>query len=412
MIPVEEALNKILFFVRELEPENKPILQCLGQVLSEAVFSGIDVPPLDNSAMDGFAVRAEDTYGASNNFLKILPVIDQVAAGYLASKKVVPQTAIRIMTGAVLPEGANAVVQFEDTDEVKRKSTGGEEAFIGISKQAIKGQNIRLKGEDIAKGKMILQKGTILRAAHIGVLASLGYLNVSVIRRPIVAVLVTGDELVDVGQPLVPGKIYNSNAYSLAAQIINYGGIPKILGIGRDSVESINRKIDNADGCDMLITSGGVSLGDYDVVKEVLAKRGKIELWTVCMKPGKPAAFGTITIGDKKILHLGLPGNPVSSMVTFEQFVRPAMLKMMGKEDIEKQSVQAIMDDDVINSDGRRVYVRVILYKKDGTYHARLTGPQGSGVLTSMVKANGLAIVPENTIGVKVGDSVKVQILD
>jgi molybdopterin molybdotransferase len=224
--------------------------------------------------------------------------------------------------------------------------------------------------------------------------------------------LVTGDELLDIGQPLSPGKIYNSNAYSLAAQIMWYGGIPKILGIGRDSFEAINQKIDSAEGCDMLITSGGVSLGDYDVVKDVLANRGKIELWTVCMKPGKPSAFGTIKVGDKKILHLGLPGNPVSSMVTFEQFARPAMFKMMGRNDIEKATIQAVMDDDVKNSDGRRIYLRVIVSKKDDTYHARITGPQGSGVLTSMAKANGLAIVPENTSGVKAGDIVKVQILD
>jgi molybdopterin molybdotransferase len=412
MIPVEEAQNKILSFIKVLEPEKKAILDCLGQVLAENVFSAIDVPPLDNSAMDGFAVRAEDTYGANSNTPIILPVIDQVAAGYIASKKVTPQTAIRIMTGAVVPDGADAIVQFEDTDEVARKNTGADQATIGIIRQADKGQHIRQKGEDISKGAIILPKGTMLHAAQIGVLASLGYSDISVIRRPKVAVLVTGDELLDIGQPLSPGKIYNSNAYSLAAQIMWYGGIPKILGIGRDSFEAINQKIDSAEGCDMLITSGGVSLGDYDVVKDVLANRGKIELWTVCMKPGKPSAFGTIKVGDKKILHLGLPGNPVSSMVTFEQFARPAMFKMMGRNDIEKATIQAVMDDDVKNSDGRRIYLRVIVSKKDDTYHARITGPQGSGVLTSMAKANGLAIVPENTSGVKAGDIVKVQILD
>jgi len=412
MIPVEEAQNKILSFIKILEPEKKAILDCLGQVLAEDVFSRIDVPPLDNSAMDGFAVRAEDTYGATSNTPILLPVVDQVAAGYIASKKVTPQTAIRIMTGAVIPDGADAIVQFEDTDEIARKNTGDDQTSIGIVKQATKGQHIRRKGEDISKGAMVLPKGTMLHAAQIGVLASLGYSDITVIRRPTVAVLVTGDELLDIGQPLSPGKIYNSNAYSLAAQILWYGGKPKILGIGRDSFEAINQKIDSAEGCDMLITSGGVSLGDYDVVKEVLAKRGKIELWTVCMKPGKPSAFGTITVGNKKILHLGLPGNPVSSMVTFEQFARPAMFKMMGRNDIEKETIQAIMDDDVINSDGRRIYLRVIVSKRDDTYHARITGPQGSGVLTSMSKANGLAIVPENTSGVKAGDVVKVQILD
>ena len=412
MIPVKEAQDKILSFIKVLEPEKKAILDCLGQVLAENVFSQIDVPPLDNSAMDGFAVRAEDTYGANSNTPILLPVVDQVAAGYIAGKKVTPKTAIRIMTGAVVPEGADAIVQFDDTEEIARKTTGADQATIAILKQAKKGRHIRRKGEDISKGTMVLPKGTILHAAQIGVLASLGYSDISVIRRPIVAILVTGDELLDIGQPLSPGKIYNSTAYSLAAQVTWYGGKPKILGIGRDSVEAINQKIDSAEGCDMLITSGGVSLGDYDVVKDVLAKRGKIELWTICMKPGKPSAFGTIRVGDKKILHLGLPGNPVSSMVTFEQFARPAMFKMMGRNDIEKETIQAIMDDDVKNSDGRRIYLRVIVSKKDDAYHARITGPQGSGVLTSMAKANGLAIVPENTSGVKAGDIVKVQILD
>ena len=412
MISVEEAQNKILSFVEVLKPEEKPILDCLGQVLSEEICSNINVPPLNNSAMDGFAVKAEDTYAASESSPILLPVIDQVAAGYLSTKKVKPKTAIRIMTGAALPDGANAVVQFEDTDEEIRKSSKGNTSIIGIMRQAKKGQNIRFKGEDIAIGMMVLPNGTLLRPSEIGVLASLGYSKALVIRRPVVAVLVTGDELIDIGQTLTPGKIYNSNAYSIAAQIKRYGGNHKILGIGRDSIESIDKKIDEARGCDMLITSGGVSLGDYDVVKDVLSKRGEIAIWTVHMKPGKPSAFGTITDGEKKMLHLGLPGNPVSSMVTFEQFARPAILKMMGIKNTAKPTIKAIIDDDVLNNDGRRIYARVIVSKTDNTFHAHLTGPQGSGILSSMIKANGLAIIPENTSGVKAGDIVQVQMLD
>ena len=411
MISVEEALEKILGYVQVLEPEEKPILSCLGQVLAEDVYSSIDIPPLDNSAMDGFAVRAEDTYGVSKSWPKVFPVIGEVAAGAMPHKELEPGTAIRIMTGAPLPKGADAVVQFEDTDEGTRKLPHGNSSQIGILRQVQKGLNVRLRGEDIAKGAIILEKGIILRPSEIGVLASVGHSTALVIRRPIVSVLATGDELVDVAQPLSPGKIHNSNTYTIAAQVLRYGGIPKILGIGRDSVESLNEKIGEGLDSDMLITSGGVSLGDYDIVKDVLAKRGEIAFWTVCMKPGKPLAFGIIGGGEKKVPHLGLPGYPVSSMVTFEQFARPVILKMMGKKNFTKPSIQAVIEDDVINTDGRRIFARAIVTKQGGQYHASLIRPQGSGILTSMAKANGLAIIPENTKGVKAGDIIQVQML-
>jgi len=412
MISVEEALEKILSYFEVLEPEEKPILDSLGQVMAEDVYSSIDIPPRDNSAMDGFAVRAEDTYGAGKSSPKVFPVIAEVAAGSMPDKELEPGTAIRIMTGAPLPEGADAVVQFEDTDEVTRKASGDDSSQIGILRQVGKGLNVRCKGEDIAKGALILRRGTVLRPSEIGVLASLGCLTALVIRRPVVSVLATGDELIDIDQPLPPGKIHNSNTYTIAAEILRYGGIPKILGIGRDSVQSLNKKISEALDSDMLITSGGVSLGDYDIVKDVLAKRGEIAFWTVCMKPGKPLAFGVIRSREKKVPHLGLPGNPVSSMVTFEQFARPAILKMMGKKNWAKPSIQAIMEDGVINTDGRRLFARVIVSKRDGRYYACLTGPQGSGILTSMARANGLAVIPEDSNGVKAGDMVEVQMLD
>jgi len=416
MISVEEALEKILSFVEVLDPEEKPILGCLGQVLVEDVYADIDIPPWDNSAMDGYAIKAEDTYGANKLSPRFIPVVGEIAAGRIADKELKPGTAIRIMTGAPLPQGADAVVQFEDTDELTRQSLHPL-SQIGILREAKKGLNVRRRGEDIAKGTLVLRKGTILRPAEIGVLASLGHSTASVIRRPIVSVLATGDELIEPGQPKLNGKIYNSNTYTIAAEVLRYGGIPEILGIGRDSVESLNRKIDESLTSDMLITCGGVSLGDYDIVKDVLAKRGQIALWTICMKPGKPSAFGVIRQGRKRLPHLGLPGNPVSAMITFEQFARPAILKMMGKENLAKPTVQAIMDDAVENTDGRRIFARVVLNLIQDTkvgeeYHACLVGPQGSGILTSMAKANGLAIIPENIPGVKPGDKVLVQMLD
>ena len=416
MISVEEALEKVLSCVEVLEPEQKPILDCLGQVLAEDVYSTIDIPPLDNSAMDGYALRAEDTRGASGSSPKYLIVVGEVAAGSMPTKEVRLGTAIRIMTGAPLPEGADAVVQFEDTDEVNRKSSRRDLSQIGILCQAEKGLNVRGRGEDIARGDLVLKEGKVLRPQEIGVLASLGRSNVLVIRRPTVAILATGDELIDVNQLLAPGKIYDSNTYTIAAEVTRYGGIPKILGIGRDSVQSLIEKIDGGLDADMLITSGGVSKGDYDIVKDVLAERGEIDFWTVCMKPGKPLAFGIMTKMERekkrKMPHLGLPGNPVSSMITFEQFARPAILKMMGKKTLAKPAIRAIIEDDVVNTDGRRIFVRVVVTRHGGQYHASLTGPQGSGILTSMTRANGLAIIPESSKGVKAGDMIEVQMLE
>ncbi|MFO7997053.1 MAG: molybdopterin molybdotransferase MoeA [Dehalococcoidia bacterium] len=416
MISVEEALEKILSYVEVLEPERKPILDCLGQVLAEDVYSTIDVPPLDNSAMDGYALRAEDARGAGESSPRYLTVVGELAAGSMPTERVRPGTAIRIMTGAPLPEGADTVVRFEDTDEVGRKSSGGDLSQIGILCPVKKGMNVRRRGEDIAGGDLILRKGTVLRPQEIGMLASLGRSTALVIRRPVVAILATGDELIGVDQPLAPGKIYDSNTYTIAAEVSRYGGIPRILGIGRDSVQSLTEKIDKGLDADMVITTGGVSKGDYDMVKDVLAERGEIGFWTVCMKPGKPLAFGTMTKmeggKEKKVPHLGLPGNPVSSMITFEQFARPAILKMMGKKNWAKPAIRAIIEDDIVNTDGRRIFARVVVTRRDGQYYASLTGPQGSGILTSMAKANGLAVILESSKGVKAGDVVDVQMLD
>jgi len=213
-------------------------------------------------------------------------------------------------------------------------------------------------------------------------------------------------------QPLLPGKIYSSNTYSLAAQVLSYGGIPRVLGIAPDDVGQLSRALRRGLSCDMLVTSGGVSLGDYDVVKQVLAAEGDISFWTVCMKPGKPLAFGTFRRnGKKNVPHLGLPGNPVSSMITFEVFGRPAILKMMGKRNLTRPSVTAVMESPIKNDDNRRIFARVIVSRREGKYFARLTGPQGSGVLTSVAKANGLAVIPETTKELNPGTTVDVMLL-
>ncbi|MCD6300258.1 MAG: molybdopterin molybdotransferase MoeA, partial [Dehalococcoidales bacterium] len=291
MISVEQALEKVLSYVSVLEEEERPILDCLGQVLAEDVYSSLSIPPLDNSAMDGYAVQSKDTGGASKKSPRFLRVIETVPAGSIARCEVEPGTAVRIMTGAPVPKGADSVVQFEDTDETSRPGDSGE---IGILKEAEVGLNIRQAGEDIATGSLVLTKGTVIRPSEVGVLASLGRSTVRVIRRPVVAILATGEELVDISQSLPAGKIYNSNSYSLAALVQRYGAIPKMLGIAQDREDSVVSRLRQGLDADMMITSGGVSLGDYDVVKDVLAKQGEIAFWTVRMKPGKPLAFGTL----------------------------------------------------------------------------------------------------------------------
>ena len=406
MISVEEALERVLSYVSILDSEEKPILQCLGQVLDEDVISKIDIPPADNSAMDGYAIRAEDAAGASPLSPVYLNVIGEVKAGDIAKEDVGALSALRIMTGAPIPRGADSVVQFEDTDEALRRERPPFQ--IGILHQVTKGQNVRRSGEDIASGQLVLKRGTVLRPAEIGVLASLGRETAHVIRRPLVAILATGDELVALGKPLPEGKIYNSNSFSIAAQVLRYGGIPQVMGIASDRIKDITDKLKRALSADMLLTSGGVSMGNYDVVKEVLAEQGEISFWTVRMKPGKPLAFGTI----KGIPHLGLPGNPVSSMITFELFARPAILKMMGKNNFSKPTIEATLDGRIINTDGRRIFARAIVSREGDSYVARVTGPQGSGILTSMSRANGLVIVPEDIDAVEQGEKVKVLMLD
>lgn len=418
VISVEEALEKVLNNISVLGEEERPILDCTGQVLAEDVSSEIDVPPLDNSAMDGYAVMAADLKGTSPDQPVILKVIDMVVAGGVPQKALEPGTAIRIMTGAPTPAGADTVVAFENTDETERVASSGKTpGEIGVRVEEKLGANIRKAGESISKGAVVLLRGTVIRPSEIGVLASLGKTRVKVIRRPLVAILATGDEITPLGEPLAEGKIYNSNSYSVAAQVRRDGGIPKLLGIALDNETSVVDKINQGLDADLLITIGGVSMGDYDVVKNVLARQGEIVFWRVRSKPGKPLAFGTIKKGAngeiaRGIPHLGLAGNAVSSMVNYELFVRPSILKMMGKKNLSKPVVEAIIEDKIKNDDGRRVFARVIVEKRDGQYYARLTGPQGSGILTSMALANGLAIVSEEKSQVTAGDRLKVMMLD
>lgn len=411
MISVDEALERILALAPVLPAERKPILDALGQVLAVDVYATYDIPPHDNAAMDGYAVRWEDTRGASDEHPAVLRVAGNLGAGYAPTLAVEPGTAIRIMTGAVVPPGASAVVQFEHTDEgqVQGGPPDTLRTEVKVFRPAGEWLNIRRAGEDVRKGALILRKGATIRPAEVGVLASMGVGQIDVVRRPRVAILSTGDELVDVDAPLAPGKIRDSNRYSLAAQVLRCGGIPLLLGISRDVEAELVAKLRAAQAsADMLLTSAGVSVGDYDFTKRVLSEEGEIAFWQVRMRPGKPLAFGRIG----NIPHLGLPGNPVSAMLAFELFGRPALLKMMGRTNLRRPAVEAILHGTVENRDGRRSFYRVFVEREQDQWHARLTGPQGSGILTSMALANGLLVVPEDVRQVREGDRVRVLMID
>ncbi|MDQ3855990.1 MAG: molybdopterin molybdotransferase MoeA [Chloroflexota bacterium] len=402
MLSVEEAGRRILGTFSVLPAEPAPLLDALGLTLAEDICATFDIPPLSNSAMDGYAVRAEDTLQATPDSPRRLRILSNLPAGYVSDRTVEPGTAIRIMTGAPVPEGADAVVQVELTDRQ------GDDVLVQA--EVARWRNVRHAGEDVRAGETVLARGARIRPAEVGVLASLGLERVPVVRRPKVGILATGDELLELGEPLAAGKIYNSNAYSTAAQVLEAGGVPVRLGVARDTQDSLRGKLGAAlqAGVDMLISSGGVSVGDFDLVKDMLAAEGEVDFWQVNMKPGKPLAFGRLA----GVPMLGLPGNPVSSMVSFELFGRPALHKMLGQPLSPRPQVTARLLDRYHKTDGRRHFLRVRVEERDGEHVARLTGEQGSGILTSLSRANGLAVVPESSAGLRPGDQVTVSMLD
>ena len=413
MLSVEQAYDRVMASFQGLGPEEKLLLDCMGQVLAEDIKSPLALPPLANSGMDGYALRHSDIAGASHENPSNLEVIGIVAAGHMPDKTVGPRTAIRIMTGAPVPDGADTVVPFEETDEVNRKRQGKPLNQVAIFADLPTGCNVRPAGEDISAGTLVLEKGIVVRAAEVGVIASLGMDRVKVIRRPVVAVLATGDELETAGKPLSAGKIYDSNSFSVAASIVDAGGIPKILGIARDNLADLTAKLAATSEADFVVTSAGVSKGDYDIVKDVLNQRGEMNFWSVRMRPAKPLAFGHLNgPAGKRIPLMGLPGNPVSAMVAFEMFARPAIRTMLGKAKMPRPMVAGVLTAPIRNEDGRRVYARVEVEFKDGRYQATPTGPQGSNILTSMSKANGLAICPEDLTGKNAGEQVQIIMLD
>lgn len=400
MRPVEEALKIVLDSVKVLGTERIPMQDSYGRVLAEDIHSGIYLPPWDNSAMDGYAVRWEDIKGASKDRPGKLRIVSDVRAGVMPDKPVRQGEAIRIMTGAPVPDGADTVVRVEDT-----KYEGD---VVTIFRSGKKGENIRKKGENVKKGDSVLEKGTLIGPGQLGSMAMVGKPVVTVYRRPAVMVMSTGDELADLDEALTENKIPNSNSYAVASQVLDAGGVPYNLGIARDNKESLREKIGQGLAGDMLIVSGGVSVGQYDFVKDILKEYGiDMKFWTVGIRPGHPIAFGTV--GDRPIF--GLPGNPVSTMVTFEVFVRPALLKMGGYTSIFRPVVDAVAEEEFSDRPGRTHYVRSIVRYENGKYYVRSTGTQGSGVLMSMAYANCFMVLPPDKEKVLPGETVKIQLL-
>jgi molybdopterin molybdotransferase len=409
MLSVAEARARILEHFHPLPTETIPLALAAGRVLAEDVIAAQPVPPFANSSMDGYAVRLRDVAAASREQPVRLAVSGDIPAGAPIPPPLAQGTAARIMTGAPVPEGAEAVVPVEDTDDRRDHSGAPPPAAIRVFKNASAGANIRPIGQDVRAGQVVMSAGTVLRPAEVGVLAALGRAHVRAHRRPVVAILSTGDELCEVEAEPRPGQIRDTNSYTLSAAVEQYGGRALRLGIARDRAEDVRAKLLGAAerGADLILSSAGVSVGAYDVVKEVVEAEGALDFWRVRMRPGKPVAFGNL----RGIPFFGLPGNPVSALVSFEVFVRPALLKMAGHRQLEKPALRAALLEPM-RSDGRESYLRVVVERRGEGYAARSTGDQGSAVLTSLVKANGLLIVPEGVTEVKAGEVLPVWLLD
>lgn len=400
MIQVQEALEIILSKIQFKGTEKVPLSQTLGRVLCEDIVARRPNPPLDNSAMDGYALIAEDVLSATADHPVKLEVLEDIQAGHVGQSMIESGKAARIMTGAPIPLGANAVIMQEDTD-----ANGN---YVLIKDKVEVEENIRLAGEDVREGDVVIEKGVTIRPAHIGMMAVVGRSNIYVAQRPSVAIISTGDEIKDLDETLTGPCIYNSNGYMLEAQVRSAGGVPVYLGIAPDREDVLLEKFNQALKSDLVISSGGVSVGDYDLVKASLKKMGQDMLfWKVAMKPGKPLAFGKI--GATPVF--GLPGNPVSSFVSFEQFVRPAIGKITGGTDIANKTVEARLTQTIHKKPGRQHFLSSRIFWDKGEYTVSPNTEQGSGILKSMSNANALLVFPQDATELREGAIVTVQLL-
>lgn len=402
MLSVQEALQRILSHVDVLETEKVPIVKAAGRIMAEDILAPVDLPHFANSAMDGYAVRATDVEAVP----VVLQVVEDIPAGHAPQVALKEGQAARIMTGAALPPMADAVVPVEATSEQQFRETAPATVEIEVTVKPY--DYVRLVGEDVRSGEMVLQQGRRLRPVDVGMLAALGYTGVVVYRRPRVAVISTGDELLSLGQPLSPGKIRETNSHVLSAMIHELGGIPLTHGIARDSRDDVRAHFDAAveQGADLVLSSAGVSVGAFDVVKSVLDEMGSVNFWKVNMRPGKPLTFGHV----RDVLFVGLPGNPVSSVVTFMVFVRPILARMQRLN--HQVKTRRVRLGETMSSDGRMTFVRVRLENEEGHLMAYSTGTQSSGALSSLVKADGLLIIPAGVQQVEQGDYLELWPLD
>jgi molybdopterin molybdotransferase len=394
MLTIEQALERCLGAALPVAPEPVPLHAALGRVLAADVTAPVDLPPWDNSAMDGFAVRSrEATRGA------VLDVGETIAAGAVARTALGNMTAMRIMTGAPLPADADAVVTIEDA------TVDGARVRVGVDVRS--GEHVRRRGEDVRAGTTVLPAGETLSAARIGLCAALGLAEVSCSRRPTVAIVSTGDEVVPAGAPLGPGQIYSSNNAMLVGLVLASGAVPLDGGVARDARDEIRARFERAAEADLIVTTGGVSVGDFDLVKDVLG--ASIEFWKVRMKPGKPLAFGRF--GGRPFF--GLPGNPVSAFVNFLEFVRPVIRRSLGDPRPFLPVLDAVLDSEVKKGKGREELIRVALSWRDGRLHARATSRgQGSHMLSSIAGAHGFALLAAERTQVESGETIAVQVFD
>ena len=403
LLSVDEARERILAQFHPVKTETLPLADTLNRVLAQEVRATDDLPLFDNSSMDGFALRAEDVRGATPDSPHSLRVVGDIPAGVSPTITAKPGEAARIMTGAYLPDGADAVVPVEETDFESREAGTHAPEFVLVKKAVEVGENVRRRGMDLHAGDAVMQQGKKLKPQDLGLLAMLGASSIPVYRKPRVALLSSGDELVDLDTPLERGQIRDSNSYTLAALIESAGAQPLRLGVAKDNYDSVKLLFEKAVflRADLILSSAGVSVGAYDFIKDVIEADGKMDFWRVNMRPGKPVAFGEY----KGIPVIGLPGNPVSAFVGFEVFVRPAIQKLGGSPPTGRQILRARCEQQ-IDSDGRESYLRGEIREVDGQLVARLTGHQGSGNLHSLVQANALLIIPAGVKCVPAGQEI------
>jgi molybdopterin molybdotransferase len=401
MVDYRDALRAVAAQAKPLPGESVPLAEALGRTLAADVRAGEDIPPFSKATMDGYAVRAADTRPRENAGAVELEVTEDLPAGRVSRKALGPGQAVRIMTGAPLPKGADGVVMVEDTEKAGTR--------VKILRFVGPGDNVGEAGEDLKKGELILEKGEAIAPAEVGMLAALGKASVRVSRRPLVAVIATGDEIVEPGQKIRPGQIRNSNGHALRAMALEAGARVSYLGIARDSNLSLRRKIQRAGTADILVLSGGVSVGDYDLVKDELRNLGvRPVFWQVRIKPGKPLFFGV----RAKQLVFGLPGNPTSAMVTFHLFVRPAIQRMLGRKAAGPKAGQAVLERDVSLKPGRMQFLRAMPVGDGPELRVNPYPNQKSGVLRSMVKSRVLIIVPADVSRLERGQTVDVIFMD